>query len=79
MTKYFYENILLSMRVFYNTVSPRKNTTFIYSGLDSISDEGREYLKKLAKSLVAIQNRPGTPIPDSVCQEILQGQTEEVL
>jgi len=36
------------MKVFENTVLKRENTAFIYSGLGSISDRGREYMKNIA-------------------------------
>jgi hypothetical protein len=39
----------------------RDNLAVIYSGLGSISDRGREYLKNIAQSLIALQNRPGSP------------------
>ena len=62
-----------------NTVNDRENTAFIYSGLGSISDKGREYLKNIAQSLVALQNRPGSPLPDSICREIIRDSTNELL
>ena len=68
-----------SMILLRNTAPKDENTAFIYSGLGSISGEGRKYLKTIAQSLVAIQNRPGVPLPDSICKEIVQNQTDEVL
>ena len=43
---------------------------FIYSGLDSISSEGREQLKSLAQSLVEIQNHPGVSVSDNIYRNI---------
>ena len=62
-----------------NTVYDRENLALIYSGLNSISDKGWEYLKNIAQSLINIQNRPGTPIPDSICREIMLDSTNELL
>jgi len=67
------------MKMFENTVLERENTAFIYSGLGSISDKGREYLKNIAQSLVVLQNRPGSPLPDSICREIMRKSTNEVV
>jgi len=55
------------------------NLSLIYSGLNSISDKGRKRLKNIAQSLVAIQNRPGTPVPDSIGREIMQDSRKEML
>jgi len=55
-----------------NIVQDSQNTAFIYSGLGSVSDKGRKYLKNIAQSLIAMQNRPGFPVPDNICKEILQ-------
>ena len=55
-----------------NTVYDRENLALIYSGLNSITAKGRKHLKNIAQSLIAIQNRPGTPIPDSIGQEIFR-------
>jgi len=55
-----------------NTIINRDNLSFIYSGLSSISDKGREQLKNIAQSLIALQNRPGSPLPDSICREIMR-------
>ena len=49
-----------------------ENTAFIYSGLGSISREGRGYLKNVAQSLTAIQSRPG----GSGARERLPGNSE---
>jgi len=54
-----------------NTVSEMSGLAFIYSGLDSISGEGRNRLKDIAQSLLAIQNHPGTPMPESIWREIM--------
>jgi hypothetical protein len=67
------------MKIPGNNVWERDNLSVIYSGLDSISDKGREYLKNIAQSLVVMQNRPGTPIPDSICREIMRNPTNELL
>jgi len=67
------------MIIFENTVLERENTAFIYSGLGSISDKGREQLKNIAQSLIALQNRPGSPLPDSICREIIKNPTNELL
>jgi hypothetical protein len=58
-------------------INDREHSAFIYSGLGSISDKGREYLKNIAQSLVALQNRPGTPLPDSICREIMRNSANE--
>jgi len=57
----------------------RDNLALIYSGLGSISSKGREQLKNVAQSLIAIQNRPGSPVPDSICREIMRDSTNELL
>jgi hypothetical protein len=62
----------------YNTLDI-ENLSLIYSGLNSISGKGRKRLKNIAQSLVAIQNRPGTPIPDSICREIMRNSTNELM
>ena len=62
-----------------NATSDSESTAFVYSGLDSISSEGREYLKNIAQSLIVIQNRPGATVPESISQEIIRNQTNEVL
>jgi len=56
-----------------------ESLSLIYSGLKSISDKGRKRLKNIAQSLIAIQNHPGTPVPDSVCREIIKNPTNELL
>jgi hypothetical protein len=60
-----------------DTVYCRDNLSLIYSGLDSISGKGRKRLKNIAQSLIAIQNRPGTPVPDSICREIVRNSTNK--
>jgi hypothetical protein len=49
-----------------------ENSAFIYSGLRNISEKGRKRMKIIAQSLIALQNRPGTPVPDSICHEIIR-------
>jgi hypothetical protein len=58
-------------------VADRDNLKLIYSGLGSISSKERKRLKNIAESLVAIQNRPGTPIPDSIYKEIMLNITND--
>ena len=77
LTLVYYESIIISMRVSKKSAPDRENSAFIRSGLGSISTEGREYLKNLAKSLVTIQNYPGAPVPESISQEIIRNETEE--
>ena len=67
------------MRVSNYHIFDIENLSLIYSGLNSISDKGRKHLKNIAQSLIAIQNRPGTPVPDSVCREIIQDSTNTFL
>jgi hypothetical protein len=55
------------------------NLALIYSGLGSISDKERKRLKNIAQSLIAIQNRPGTPVPDNICREIMMNSTNDLL
>jgi len=57
----------------------RENLSFIYSGLNSISVKGRKRLKNIAQSLIALQNRQGTPVPDSISLEIVRDSMNEVL
>jgi hypothetical protein len=54
-----------------------QSTDFIYSGLSGISSKGREYLKNIAQSLIIMQNRPGFPIPNKICQEIMQNPSAD--
>jgi len=61
------------MIIFENTVRERENIALIYSGLGSISNKGRKRLKNIAQSLITMQNHPGSPIPDSICREIIIG------
>jgi len=56
-----------------------ENISLIYSGLNSIGDKERKHLKNIAQSLIAIQNRPGTPVPDSISREIMRDSTKELL
>ena len=55
------------------------NLVLIYSGLNSVSVKGRKRLKNIAQSLIALQNRPGGPIPDRICREIINNPTKEIL
>jgi len=66
--------MLLNYQVF-----DMENLSLIYFGLNSISGKGREHLKNIAQSLIAIQNRPGTPVPDSICRDIMRNPTNELL
>jgi len=67
------------MVILEKTVSGKEDLDLIYSGLGSISGKGRKHLKNTAQFLVALQNRPGTPIPDNICMNILQSSTNEPL
>jgi len=67
------------MKISGNIVLDRDNLALIYSGLGSISDTGREQLKNIAQSLIAIQNRPGTPVPDSIGREIIRNSRNELV
>jgi hypothetical protein len=67
------------MRVINYHIFDEENISLIYSGLNSISEKGREQLKNIAQSLIAIQNRPGTPVPDSICREIIKNPMNELL
>jgi hypothetical protein len=66
------------MKISENNVWEGDNLSFIYSGLNSISDSGREHLKNIAQSLIAIQSRPGTPVPDSIGLEIMRDSTKKI-
>jgi len=55
-----------------NAVLEIDSLDFIYYGLGSMSAEGLKRLKGLALSLLAAQNCPGAPLPDSVRREILR-------
>jgi hypothetical protein len=79
LTNIFYENIIISMKISGNIVLDRDNLAFLYSGLNSISDKERKHLKNIAQSLIAIQNRPGAPVPDSISREIMRGSTKDLL
>ena len=67
------------MKILENTVFGSENTAFIYSGLGGISSEGRECLKKIARTLIAIQNRPGAPVPEKIGQEIVRERKDEAV
>jgi len=60
-----------------NIAQDSQNISFIYSGLGSVSDKGREHLKNIARSLIAIQNHPGFPIPDNICKEIIRNSSNK--
>jgi len=79
LTIFHIVNIILSMLINKDTTYSDENLPLIYSGLNSISDKGRKQLKNIAKSLIAIQNRPGTPVPDSIGREIMRDCTNEFL
>jgi len=57
----------------------REDLSLIYSGLGSISKKGQKQLKNIAQSLIEIQNRPGTPVPESIGREIVRDSTNELL
>ncbi|GBU28764.1 hypothetical protein R84B8_02326 [Treponema sp. R8-4-B8] len=79
MTNIFYENIIIPMKISGNIILDGDNLILIYSGLGSISDKGRKHLKNIAQSLIAIQNRPGTPVPDSIGREIMRDSMKDLL
>jgi len=74
---YYYDDIISSMQLSKFSIVDRDNLTLIYSGLGNISDKGKKRLKNIAESLIAIQNRPGTPIPNSICKEIMLNLTND--
>jgi len=55
------------------------NLVLIYSGLNSVSVKGRKRLKNIAQSLIALQNRPGTPLPESISREIARDSMNGLL
>ncbi|WP_461253175.1 hypothetical protein [Treponema sp. R8-4-B8] len=67
------------MKISGNIILDGDNLILIYSGLGSISDKGRKHLKNIAQSLIAIQNRPGTPVPDSIGREIMRDSMKDLL
>jgi len=77
LTITIYDVIFLSM-MFLECSIIDENLSFIYSGLNSISGKGRERLKNIAQSLIAMQNRLGTPIPDNISHEIMKDSTMEI-
>ena len=79
MTLYAIVDIIYSMSLLGNPAPGMENTAFIYTGLGSISGEGREYLKSIAERLIAIQSRPGAPVPESVCRGIMRETANESL
>jgi len=72
-------NIILTMIKDKDIVFSSENLPLIYSGLQSISSKGRKQLKNIAQSLIAIQNRSGTPVPESIGREIMRDCTNEFL
>jgi len=76
---YYYDDIISSMQFSEYNTTDTENLSFVYSGLSNISYKGRKHLKNIAKTLVAIQNRPGTPVPDSISREIMRDSINEVL
>ena len=68
---YIYDDNISSMQLSEFSAIDRENTALIYSGLDSLSSKGRKHLKNIAQSLIALQNRPGSPLPDSIWREII--------
>jgi len=67
------------MRVSNYHIFDGENLALIYTGLHSISDKGRKHIKNMTQSLIAIQNRPGSPLPDSIGREIMLNSTNELL
>jgi len=67
------------MRVSENNTWERENLALIYSGLGSVSDKGRKHLKNIAQSLIALQNKPGIPLPDRICREIMRDSSRELV
>jgi hypothetical protein len=65
------------MKYIENIAQDSQNISFIYSGLGSISSKGRKRLKNIAQYLIAVQNRPGFPIPDNICKEIMRNPPGE--
>jgi len=78
LTNYTYDVNITSMVLSNYQIFDKENLSIIYSGLNSISDKGRKRLKNIAQSLVAIQNRPGTPVPDSIGREIIKCSKKEL-
>ena len=78
LTLYISDYNIFSMKTSKNIIWDSDSSFFIYSGLCDISKNGRKYLKTIAKSLISIQNHPGLPIPDRICQKIIQEQTDEL-
>jgi len=72
------DNIMFTMYICKDIIYDSENLALIYSGLNSISDRGREHLKNVIESLIAIQNRPGTPVPDSICRDVMQNSTNDL-
>jgi hypothetical protein len=66
------------MLIYLDSVYNKENLSLIYSSLGAISSEGRKYLKNIVQFLLALQNRHGSPVPDSISQEIIQNSTNEM-
>jgi len=72
-------DVIFSSMMFLRYPINDENLSLIYSGLNSISGKGREHLKNIAKSLIDLQNHSGTPMPDSICREIVRDSMNELL
>jgi len=79
LTLYYNDDIMSSMQSSNYSIINGDNLPFIYSGLNSISDKGRKRLKNIAQSLIEIQNRLGTPVPESIGREIMRNSTKKLL
>lgn len=55
-----------------NSVMEADGTAFVRYAISNISGNGRKRLKSVAESLLAVQNRPGFPVPNSVRREIMR-------
>lgn len=78
MIQYIYDDIIFSMLLLISTKEEAENIPFLYSGLHSISDKGREYLKTIAQLLVTLQQRPGFQVPDSISRQIARNPADEL-
>jgi len=56
-----------------NAVPAADSLALVHAGLRCVSGKGRERLKNLAIQLIAVQNNPGAPAPDSIRREIAGG------
>ena len=59
-------------RILKKDTGDKESINFIYSGLGNVSKNGREQLKYIAQSLIAMQSGPGFLIPENICREIVQ-------